>query len=223
MPISLSALNSDDYCENISPNSCPRNENHQRTNSLKHPLFEHDLYHSEMDETKTHSVNNYQDFVVIFMGKLVELVDVIVYVVITAIFVLAFTLGYYCITNSRKEGSLVSKLNILERKLMTSSKECDLLKCDLVDTRNKLASIEDNSFGSNEMVIALKQELDTSEAERAALQDQVILLEKELETAAEAGLELNKMVSELLNNQSGSDSIISSVEELQRQLNEQQG
>lgn len=192
---------------------------------MKHPLFGHGLYHSVMDsaETETHSVNNYTDFVVVFMGKLVELVDVIVYVVITAIFVLAFTLGYYCITNSRKEGSLVSKLNILERKLMTSSKECDLLKCDLVDTRNKLASIEDNSFGSNEMVIALKQELDTTETERAALHDQVILLEKELETAAEAGLELNKMVSELLNNQSGSDSIISSVEELQRQLNEQQG
>lgn len=177
----------------------------------------------DSSETGTHTVNNYKDFVVIFMGKLVELVDVIVYVVITAIFVLAFTLGYYCITNSRKEGGLVSKLNILERKLMTSSKECDLLKCDLMDTRNKLASIEDNSFGSNEMVIALKQELDTTEAERAALHEQVILLEKELETAAEAGLELNKMVSELLNNQSGSDSIISSVEELQRQLNEQQG
>lgn len=49
-----------------------------------------------------------------------------------------------------------------------------------------------------------------------------ILNSQELETAAEAGLELNKMVSELLNNQSGSDSIISSVEELQRQLNEQE-
>lgn len=45
---------------------------------------------------------------------------------------------------------------------------------------------------------------------------------QELENAAEAGLELNKIVSELLNNQSGDDSIISSVEELQKQLNEQQ-
>lgn len=43
-----------------------------------------------------------------------------------------------------------------------------------------------------------------------------------METAAEAGLELNKMLSECLNNQSGSDSIINSVEELQRQLNEQE-
>lgn len=31
------------------------------------------------------------------------------------------------------------------------------------------------------------------------------------------------MVTELLSNQSGSDSIISSVEEMQRQLNEQEG
>lgn len=45
---------------------------------------------------------------------------------------------------------------------------------------------------------------------------------KELENAAEAGLELNKIVSELLSNQTGDESIISSVEELQKQLNEQQ-
>ena len=42
----------------------------------------------------------------------------------------------------------------------------------------------------------------------------------ELENAAEAGLEMNKNISELLNNQSGDESNISSVEELQ--LNEQQ-
>lgn len=43
-----------------------------------------------------------------------------------------------------------------------------------------------------------------------------------MEAAAEAGLEMNTMITELLNNQTGSDSIISSVEELQRQLNEQE-
>lgn len=44
-----------------------------------------------------------------------------------------------------------------------------------------------------------------------------------MDTATEAGLELNKMVTDLLSNQSGSDSIISSVEDMQRQLNEQEG
>lgn len=61
---------------------------------------------------------------------------------------------------------------------MTSGKECALVKHDLLETRNKLASIEDNSFGSNEMVIALKQQLDKSEAEKEELHEQVETLEK---------------------------------------------
>lgn len=101
-------------------------------------------------------------------------------------------------------------------------KENSILKNDLIDTRNKLASIEDNSFGSNDMVIALKSELDEAEKSKADLEEQIVSLEKELETAAEAGLELNKMVAELLN-QNGSDSIALTVDELQKQLNEQQG
>lgn len=148
--------------------------------------------------------------------------DLVILLSLTAITVLIFTLGHYCIVNNRKESALISKLNILEKKLLVSGKECQTLQADLVQTRYKLTSIEDNSFGSNEMVIALKQELNQSENEKLDLQQQVNSLEKELEVAAEAGLELNKMVSELLNNQSGSDSIISSVEELQRQLNEQE-
>lgn len=105
---------------------------------------------------------------------------------------------------------------------MASVKENEILKGDIVSTRQKLLSIEDNSFGSNDMVMALKQDLESSEQARDELLEKVASLEKELEAAAEDGLELNRMVSELLNNQSGSDSIISSVEDLQRQLNEQQ-
>lgn len=166
---------------------------------------------------------NYDDLVKLVAVQLIDMTDMIVWLVITGITLLIFILGHRCIGKNSKEGALISKLNVLERKLMTSCKECDILKLDLLDTRGKLSSIEDNSFGSNEMVIALKQELDNSEQSRLELMDQVASLEKELENAAEAGLELNKMVSELLSNQSGSDSIISSVEELQKQLNEQQG
>lgn len=106
---------------------------------------------------------------------------------------------------------------------MASAKENELLKGDVIATKQKLMSIEDNSFGSNDMVIALKRDLDMSEQARNELSEKIASLEKELEAAAEDGLELNRMVSELLNNQSGSESIISSVEELQQQLNEQQG
>jgi transport and golgi organization protein 1 len=150
------------------------------------------------------------------------MIDLIVTLALTALVVLIFILGYYCINKSRREGPLLAKINGLERHLMASLKETALLKAEVLDTRNKLVSIEDNSFGSNDMVIALRKELDGAEQVNQELQDQVDGLEKELENAAEAGLELNKMVSELLSNQTGSDSIISSVEELQRQLNEQQ-
>lgn len=112
-------------------------------------------------------------------------------------------------------------MNELERHLMAATKENSILKGDVSDTKQKLMSIEDNSFGSNDMVIALKQEIEEGEQTNIDLKDQVASLEKELENAAEAGLELNRMVSELLNNQSGSDQIISSVEDLQLQLNEQ--
>lgn len=106
---------------------------------------------------------------------------------------------------------------------MVTVKENDALKNEIQNTKQKLMSIEDNSFGSNDMVIALKQDLEETEQARLELSEKVVQLEKELEAAAEDGLELNRMVSELLNNQTGSESIISSVEDLQRQLNEQQG
>lgn len=113
-------------------------------------------------------------------------------------------------------------MNELERHLMASGKENEILKGDVISTRQKLLSIEDNSFGSNDMVIALRRDLDTSEQVKSELLEKIASLEKDLEAAAEDGLELNKMVSELLNNQTGSESIISTVEDLQRQLNEQQ-
>lgn len=114
-------------------------------------------------------------------------------------------------------------MNELERHLMLTVKENEALKGDIITTKQKLMSIEDNSFGSNDMVIALKQDLEENEQIKVELSEKVVQLERELEAAAEDGLELNRMVSELLNNQTGSESIISSVEDLQRQLNEQQG
>ena len=53
-------------------------------------------------------------------------------------------------------------------------------------------SIEDNSFGSNDIVIALKRDLETNERIKDELNAKVASLEKELELAAEDGLELNR-------------------------------
>jgi transport and golgi organization protein 1 len=105
---------------------------------------------------------------------------------------------------------------------MASMKENELLKGDIMSTKHKLTSIENNSFGSNDMVVALKKEIESTEADKQELLEKIESLESQLETATEDALELNKMVSELLNNQTGSETILSTVEELQRQLNEQQ-
>lgn len=122
------------------------------------------------------------------LEQVVGMSSVIVFTLIAGLVVLVFLLGQGCIGNNRREQALLSKLNILERKLMTSGKECELLKNNLVDTRHKLTSIEDNSFGSNEMVIALKQELDNSKQQVADLLEQVQALEKVCVHKREAAL-----------------------------------
>lgn len=191
--------NADEYCEKLDDGSCP--------NSASKSIYTH--YYETLTDV------NYNKFANDFLIKIIEMANLVMCLTITGACILVFLLGQQCLSNNRKESELISKLNIIERKLLTSEKECSIVKGDLVDTRKKLASIADKSFGTDDMI---KQ----CEMEKTELREQITALEKELETAAEAGLELNKMVSELLNTQSGSDSIISSVEELQKQLNEQQ-
>lgn len=150
-----------------------------------------------------------------FAAQLIAMTDLVVLFLTVSSTILIFIFGHYCIVNHRREGALISKLNIIERKLFLSEKECSVAKTELMETCKKLSSIANKSFGTDDMI-------KECEREKNELREQIVSLEKELETAAEAGLELNKMVSELLNNQSGSDSIINSVEELQQQLNEQE-
>lgn len=61
---------------------------------------------------------------------------------------------------------------------MASHKENLIIKHDLMTTRTKLASIEDNSFGSNDMVADLKKQLESELYEKAKLQEQVGSLER---------------------------------------------
>lgn len=162
-----------------------------------------------------------------FVGQLfVEHISVlsatVAYTAITGLILILFLFGQRFLGNRRREQQLLSKLNIIERRLMTSAKECEALRAQLVDAKHKLRSIEDTSFGSNEMVASVRRELAAQVAHGAQLQQRIVALEAELDTATEAGLELNRMVSELLSNQTGSESILSSVEEMQSQLNEQE-
>lgn len=150
------------HCEKMTPGSCPKLRSNLRNPGYGKKSPAGSMFHDIID-----------DFI-----QMNNQADLVVYLVVTAVTVLIFTLGYYYITYNRKENGLVSKLNILEKKLMTSEKECCLLKNDLFDTRSKLESIEDNSFGSNDMVIALKQQLEESEKRNEGLHQQIATLDK---------------------------------------------
>ncbi|XP_075153918.1 transport and golgi organization 1 isoform X2 [Haematobia irritans] len=202
------------YCEQLGPNHCPQAsvENHN---------------HLEDDcscSIKSFITNEFtlETFAQALASKVLEISELLAFLAIVAASTLFFVFGYYCFCNSSNEGALLSKLNQLESSLLASHKENSILKHNLMSTRQKLVSIEDNSFGSNDMVVSIKKELEEELVEKARLQEQITNLQKELENAADAGIELNKIVSELLSNQTGDESIISSVEELQKQLNEQQ-
>uniref|UniRef100_A0A1Q3FG69 Putative transport and golgi organization protein 1 n=1 Tax=Culex tarsalis TaxID=7177 RepID=A0A1Q3FG69_CULTA len=232
------------FCDSVScPNpGQPSSQQHQHANGFHHPMVSSPQVSEEMDATtpqevapspaKVEEVGPVEgaaasasqedvDYAEMFISELFKLSDLILLLAITSFTLIVFSLGHYLINKNRKEKPLIYKLNMVERDLMASHKENAMLKADLAETRHKLTSIENNSFGSNDMVIALRQDLDDAEQTKLELQEQIASLEKELENAAEAGLELNKMVAELLN-QSGSDSIALTVDELQKQLNEQQ-
>lgn len=195
-----SAIDENGYCESMQDEHCPKNQ----------PNVAPPNYLDNISKIKVDS-----KFVDDFLAQIIARADLVILLLLTAAAILIFLFGHYCLVNHRRESALIAQLNTLERKLLVSQKECEVTKADLIETTTKLNNIANKSFGADDMI---KQ----YEVEKKELCEQIASLEKELETAAEAGLELNKMVQELLSNQSGSDSIINSVEELQHQLNEQE-
>lgn len=160
--------------------------------------------------------SNYVEFVHRLTSELIANENLKIVLLLEVAAIIIFIFGHYCLVNRRTENALILKLNATERRLFASEKECTIAKSEVIEKRKVLDGIADKSFGTDDMIKQL-------EGEKAELREQIYTLEKELETAAEAGLELNKMVAELLSsNQSGSDSIINSVEELQQQLNDQE-
>ncbi|XP_043277242.1 transport and Golgi organization protein 1 isoform X3 [Venturia canescens] len=148
--------------------------------------------------------------------------EILTYLVVTALTTLLFSLGYYYIENMRRDSQYIAKINELEKQLLVCGKECTMLDDTLKSTKTKLDSIEDESFGSNEMVASLKADLEASKTAKSELEDQVAILEKELESATEAGLELERMLREILTTNNEDNPLARSVEDLQTRLNAQQ-
>ncbi|XP_024876106.1 transport and Golgi organization protein 1 isoform X1 [Temnothorax curvispinosus] len=146
----------------------------------------------------------------------------LIYLCVTAFTTLVFTLGYYYIEKTRRDGQLIARINQLEKELLISTKECEVLSENLKSTKTKLHCIEDESFGSNEMVVSLKADLEMAQNAKMELEEQVSMLEKDLENATEAGLELERMLREVLSSNNEVNPIAQSVEDLQARLDAQQ-
>ncbi|XP_068987854.1 transport and Golgi organization protein 1 isoform X2 [Bombus flavifrons] len=146
----------------------------------------------------------------------------LMYLSVTATATLIFSLGYYCIENMRSDRQLIVRINKLEKDLLISEAECTMVNENLKATKEKLSRMEDESFGSDEMVLSLRADLEASQNAKTELEDQVAMLEKDLESATEAGLELEKMLREVLSANNEVNPLAQSVEDLQTRLNAQQ-
>lgn len=171
----------DGYCEKLDDGSCPK----------KSPKSVHT--HDHVFGAAIHHMKNvnYDDFAKEFLVKVIAMADLVILLTFAAIAVLIFILGQYYLEKTQKESALISKLNIIEKKLLVSEKECSIVKGDLIQTRKQLVSIEDSSFGSNDMVIALKQQLEHVENEKLKLQQQITTLEKVSDTSRPSGCNID--------------------------------
>ncbi|XP_028177361.1 transport and Golgi organization protein 1-like [Ostrinia furnacalis] len=136
----------------------------------------------------------------------------------TATSVLLFTLGYYYIDNKRQDGKLIGTINSLQRDLLFTSKECEILKEELATTKSKLAGIEDSSFGKDDMVQSLREEIDELKAQnerlRRSLDDNEKLLRVSENTAGELQNTLGEVentLSELLGERANSEEQIAEL------------
>ncbi|CAH0702362.1 unnamed protein product [Spodoptera exigua] len=117
----------------------------------------------------------------------------------TASSVLLFTLGYYYIDNRRQDGRLIGTINSLQRDLLFTTKECEILKEELTTTKNKLAGIEDSSFGMDDMVQSLKEEINELKATNDRLRNSLDDNEKLLRVSENTAGELQNTLSEVEN------------------------
>ncbi|CAB3375504.1 Hypothetical predicted protein [Cloeon dipterum] len=104
----------------------------------------------------------------------------ILYLVVTAITVLLFTLGHYFIEKMRRDGALIAKINTLQRELLVSSKECLILKEDLETTKEKLTGIETTTSDSSGAILEIRAELSESQRGSQDLVKSVELLQGQL-------------------------------------------
>lgn len=124
---------------------------------------------------------------------------VILYLSVTGITLLVFILSYYYLEKRNNAKKLVTIICDLEKKLLRTSKECQLAQEKLY---NAYGIAEINSE-TDKLVDSLKQDLEDIHNVKQALETQISILEAELEKSTEAGVELSSMLGEMVVQQGG--------------------
>ncbi|KAL3270321.1 hypothetical protein HHI36_009372 [Cryptolaemus montrouzieri] len=143
--------------------------------------------------------------------------DFFLYLVTTAISVIIFMLGYLALDKSRREGPLIAKINKLEKEYLIAIREKEILAEEAEN------GIQKQDLVSSQEFLNLKQCYEDVVKEKLEMEDQIQTLEKELENSTEVGLELNRMLSDILSSENAGETLMTTIEGLQAQLAEQQG
>ncbi|EFN61720.1 Melanoma inhibitory activity protein 3 [Camponotus floridanus] len=139
----------------------------------------------------------------------------LMFLCVTSVTVLVFTLGYYYIENIRRDKQLIARINTLEKEQLDLTLYIESIQ-EALSTQNESTEHNSNRF------YEAKHRADKAEEEKTKLEEQVTVLEKDLENATEAGLELERMLREVLSSNNEINPLAQSVEDLKARLDAQQ-
>jgi len=77
--------------------------------SLKHPMVQH-LHHANINVDDKHITYNIDSYIEHLLAAVLDMTDLLMYLVISGITILLFILGHYYLEKSRKEAPLLAKV-----------------------------------------------------------------------------------------------------------------
>ncbi|XP_075225621.1 transport and golgi organization 1 [Lycorma delicatula] len=149
--------------------------------------------------------------------------DSLIYLIITSVTLIIFSLGYYYIENHRQDGALVAKINILERDLLVAKKKAAVLQEKLQSAESEISLDKETLSEHIERIKTLTQQLEEITLSKADLEEQYAVVLKECEAATESGFEMHCLLTEALSTQDGSKVLVKTVENLTEKLDRQGG
>nr|CAH7745388.1 unnamed protein product [Callosobruchus chinensis] len=134
--------------------------------------------------------------------------DMFLYLVTSAISCIMFLFVYMAVDRSKKEAPLIARINKLEKELLVALKENELLQDKngaievpeevLEEFKHQLSEMQGTRDHMQLQVMELEMQVKKKD-------EQIESLEKELETSTEVGMELNRIISEMLDPTNGND------------------